>query len=742
MNGIPSGGKRATYPDAENTQPPAKRQKTAHAAVITWTAESLLGITAGMDEAARQESLNACAAITAALQNDPQVLDLSGFSASTLINVSAMIPAAVLAGVRQLTLPGQLHALPPLCSAMNGLEQLALPDFRGKRLDLLHWPQLRQVRGTLSEETDTIHLHAHVDLALSTYRLTKVHCHRLMENGLVRIHALPGQTYYKTLPGQQWPDLTSLNGTTIFAEYTLPIVCRHIATYVLPHLVAKDIPVAPGNGYLGLSGAADLEQKVGWELDAKFVADMESSRAYHCVSDSRFGLWAAEQLTELKSAAQSGTVPTELTLSKAFYALSSSHVMVLVLRYKPNEDEQFVELFMDPNHTMTHMRTTEPTLDQMALAGRASRFTRLIGPGWLQRYFIEDVEPALVFIDPVHRAASEAPEVNMRFADQGIENSYATLMLGGVTAAIDHIRARLKDAYAQGTIHPVAAFRMLQAPHRGANQSGLASAILYGHADTVRAHLLAIKDFFSWHASLDPHGPASQLPEDFRLQLLCPSKNLAAIYDQTPANKRAGFHALLDDIQALYEERLISGEICVRLLQASSPVGNVVEAVLRAHDEVATRCLGKWFFELLANGTIGLDQCSKLLDLQHGVAAVAAEPLSWTVLRHCSAAMANAYTHLLTEAVTGARLTPLTEFEDLLGGTHRVEEKIEQELKRPLLFRCGKPEDQIAQLRAQGDHQLADRLQQLANSTNPLPATNEWLEGSLFDPLFDYPDNE
>ncbi len=708
MDRLSGTGKRPLADDT--SERPAKKPRIDQEAVdmlmeFEHTASTRLGA----------EYSHAIDQIRVLLQSDPTRLDLSGFPAATVSAIVPMMPEAWLAQLTHLILPDHLHALPDRCNRMKSLEYLTLQGFAGRRLDLLKFPKLRQVSGAVSAMTEEIHLHAHVDVALTTQRLTKLRCHRLLENGQVRTHALPGQAYYKILPGRSTPDTSSMNGIVTFSGTNIPIVCRHIAEYVRPHLELKDIAATPANGYLGISVPADLTQKISLDSNVRFAADVWFSRAYHGVSDSHFGPWIKEQFAAMMHAARSGQPPSDGAVSKSFYALSSSHAMVLVLRYKPDKDEQFVEVFMDPNLTLTHKRNTQSHLGPIATGDRSWRISDLLDPQTLPQYFLTGSTPALMFVESGRRAEGQVPDVNLNFVDRGFENFYGPLLHGGVTEAVEGVRAKLKDIYAQGDAMASSIFTALQAPHWQLSVFGLEAAVTLGYANTVKAHMRAIEDFLVWYATLDPHNQTHRLPEDFCGQLICPSKSLAEIYKGTVADRRPALHVLLDSIGDLYEKDLIPSETCLALLAKPFGGETLMEKALLAHDEESVRRTGRLLSRLLNNDAIHTEQCGWILDSTFDNPA--ADRLSWTVLRQCPDTMVENYGDLLVTLGQAALNSSEIMAARLLGVPEMAEWNVNQQLLTPLLFPAGDAGEQITRLRLDGEVKLADRLEELARRT-------------------------
>jgi hypothetical protein len=714
MRGVSGGSKRGRDPDIADELPSAKRQKVDDDAMLD--AAGILAEFADTATAyANPEVRHAMEQLLAALKQDPNSLDLSGFSPAVLDRLGPLIPAATLASVSSLTVPANLVALPTLCQRMKGLRQLTLQGFLGTRLDLLQWSGLQQVSGSVSAYTEEIHVQGDVDLALTSTRITKLRCVRHFDDGQVRRHALQGHSYYKVLPGRVMPDLRSLNGHATFAGTTDSIECRHIADYMLPRLEAKANSQTPESGYFGISSADDLQQKISMDSNARFFKDVKSSRAYHCVSNSLFGQWAMQQLEALKEAAKTASAPANQAISKAFYASTSNHAMVLVFRYKPDKEEQFVEIMMDTNLTLTHKRETAKDLSGIGAGARQWRFTSLLHPKLLTTYFVDPSAPALMFVDPDSRAEGERPDINLQFADKGIENISYVFMLYGLTDGVESLRTWLAMRYQDGTADAASCYKVLQALRWHSNWCGMTTAITRGYAETVGVHLDSIRDFLDWYKSSDRTSAAKQLPENFELRLICPSGTLAKLYAQTESEYRPVFRVLSDRLLQLYKEELISSETCYSLLSDTHKGRSLVEVALLAQDAKTLRSAGHLLTAMLERGALTLDQCCRILDNTTGKLDSSNLPLAWIVLGERNPALFNAYAELLHNLCVTERNRPSEWGDDWLATATEtdpyIEKKLNNELLLPLLVGgYGDANTTLSNLKARGTELLATRL--------------------------------
>ena len=713
MQRVSSGAKRIRGLDNLDDLPASKKQKTrsdlGSDALRLWEFANLA------NTEVIQDCINAREKILKLLRDNPDSLDVSWLSPATLAALPTGALGSAASSVKSLVLPEHIHSLPAICDEMPALQELILRGYNGRQLNLLKWLQLQQVSGSVSVITEDIYLNSTANISLTTPRMTKVRCHRLMDNGDFRIHALPGQSYYKTLRGRSQPDLQSMNSMATFTGTDVPIVCRHIAAYVLPHLRLKDIANESENGYLGISDLNDLPAKISQDLDKQFYAQLQSSRAYHCVSDSQFGLWASAQFKELQNTSQKDSLEPKKNVSKSYYACSSSHSFVLVLRYKPNSDEKFVKIMMDPNQTLTHIRQSEYQVNQV----QYKNFSNLIPACLHDLYFFPHSAPSLLLIDSDPRANNEKPDVNWAFFDQGLENFFPMFLACGIPQGIESYGTRLIEIYKDKKQTAISIFEILRATFCNQDSSAIEQAVTSGYTETVKAYLQLIEDFLAWHTTLDPYDAGNQLPEDAGLRMILPSKSIVQMYQLTGVVDRPALHAVIDGISRLYGRGLISSEACLILLQDQFEDQTLMEAALRWHDEETTRRVGGLLCQLLSNGAIDFKQCVNIMDGQIGDPNSTLEPLSWTVLRDCEISMLETYADLLAELLKAAQSEKYFGSVDFTDWLLMNRPSTDEALIAPLLFPDGDKAAYLGILQQQGDFLLAERLIKLTNQTRP-----------------------
>jgi hypothetical protein len=709
MRGISSGDKRFRDLDNPNDLPPSKKQKSHHD--LKSDALNLLEFTDITNAEVRQDCINAREKILKFLRDNPESLDVSSLSPATLTAFPSGALGSAASAVKRLVLPEHLYSVPAICDEMPALQELILRDYSGRQLNLLKWVQLRQVSGSVSVITEDIYLNSTANISLITPRMTKLRCHRLLDNGDFRSHALPGQSYYKTLRGRSQPDLQSMNCRATFTGTDVRILCRHIAAYVLPHLQLKDIANDSGNGYLGISDLSDLPKKISQDLDMQFYAHLQSSRAYHCVSDSQFGLWASAQFKELQNTSRKDSSGHKENLSKSYYACSSNHSLVLVLRYKPDSDEKFVMIMMDPNQTLTHIRQSEHQVDQV----QYKKFSNLIPPHLYDLYFFPDSVPSLLLVDSAPRAKNESPNVNWEFFDQGIENFFPIFLACGISQGIESYGTSLQQIYKSKTQTAISIFKTLTAASWKIDVYAIEQAVTLGYTETIKAHLQLIEDFLTWHTTLDPYDVGNQLPEDAGLHMILPSKSIMQMYQLTSVVYRPALHTIIDGISRLYGRGLISSEACLILLQDQFEDQTLMEAALRGHDEETVRRVGSLLCQLLSSGAIDFKQSVDIMDRRIGGPNSTSEPLSWTVLRDCETSMLEAYADLLAKLRSAAEVERHFAPADFLDWLRINQSAADEGLIASLLFPSSDKEAHLRVLQQQGDLLLAERLLTLTN---------------------------
>jgi len=713
MQRVSSGAKRIRDLDNLDDLPASKKQKTR--GDLGSDALSLWEFTNLANAEVAQGCINAREKILKLLWENSDSLDVSWLSPATLAALPSGALGSAAGSVKSLVLPEHLRSLPPICDEMPALHELILRGYSGRQLNLLKWVQLQQVSGSVSVITEDIYLNSTAHISLTTPRVTKLRCHRLLDNGDFRIHALPGQSYYKTLRGRSHPDPQSMNSMTTFTGTDVPIVCRHIAAYVLPHLQLKDLANESENSYLGISDLNDLPANISQDLDKQFYAQLQSSRAYHCVSDSHFGLWASAQFKELQSTSQKDSLEPKKNVSKSYYACSSNHSFVLVLRYKPNSDEKFVKIMMDPNQTLTHIRQSEYQIDQV----QYKKFSNLIPAHLYDLYFFPHSVPSLLLIDSDSRASNETPEVNWAFFDQGFENFFPMFLACGIPQGIESTGTRLIEIYKDKKQTAISIFEILRATFFKQNSYAIEQAVMSGHTETVKAYLHLVEDFLVWHTTLDPYDVNNQLPEDAGLHMILPSKSLVEMYQLISVVDRLALHAIIDGLTRLYGRGLISSEACLILLTNQFNDKTLMELALLWHDEGAVRSVGRLLCQLLSNGAIDFKQCVSIMDRQIGAPNSTLEPLSWTVLRDCEPSMFATYADLLAELLKAAQSEKHFGSVDFTDWLLMNLPSTDEALIAPLLFPDGDRATYLGILQQQGDLLLAERLTKLTNPARP-----------------------
>ena len=250
-----------------------------------------------------------------------------------------------------------------------------------------------------------------------------------------------------------------------------------------------------------------------------------------------------------------------------------------------------------------------------------------------------------------------------------------------------------------------------------------------GYTEAIKAHLLLIENFLTWHTTLDPYDIGNQLPEDAGLHMILPSKSIVQMYQLTRVVHRPALHTTIDGVSRLYGRGLISSEACLTLLQDEFNDQTLMEAALRGHDGETVQSMGRLLCQLLSNSAIDFKQCVNIMDRRLGDPNSTLEPLSWTVLRNCETSMLETYADLLAKLRAAAEVEQYLAPTDFLDWLRINQSSADEGLIASLLFPSSDKEAHLGVLQQQGDLLLAERLLKLTSQARPngTPQIDLWL---------------
>ena len=685
MDSISRGTKRSHPGDVTaESAPLAKRARPAEEPAA---AEALTLLSEGTTTLLPFDVVHAIGAINTTLLNGERWLDLSSLPAAALANVPDDALDAAIGQIESLMLPDPLVELPPFCSRMRSLQILHLRGYCGRLLDLTALPALTRLQGRAHSVLDEIWLNDRALIELSAPgRVSKVRCFRVRDGMIIGQHALPGHAYYKTLAGSRLPDLRNLNHSTCFPGTEMPITCSDITQYVNDAIRRQT--VHPHDTYLGISDPASLAALADGATRRKFFESITTSTSYHYVDDTNFGLWAMQQLAQMRAAvaadmdtdtdtpdlsASSGSLATATQDStRIFFALTGKHAMSLVLRYKPGTPERFVAILMDPNQTLTHRRIEENLLSRVNSPTRPWQISGLLPDGVVPNYLPPAARPAWLFVDTVRRADGERAQVDLsHLAEINGDVMYALALCAqgeGIAAA----GRWLLDSYRKGDVDAASVFGALTAERvldsRESHCFGMQLILHCGHAEATAALVRVITDFARAvyeRSGLDVAN--GRIPADFCPALMRPGEGptfgLAALYlPQTSgtAATQATFLAYAEGLATMLDEQLISTDACAKLLTEAWASWNILECALLRADAATFTAFGKLLLRLHRDGAIDLEQCGEMLG-----GAQLPVPMLWTICNQGWSPALQACADLLNELAMQERLrTPVTDVVD------------------------------------------------------------------------------
>lgn len=683
MDSISRGTKRSLPDDATAASVP--RAKRARTAEEPGAAEALALLSHGPATLLPFDVVHAIGIINTTLLNGERWLDLSSLPAAALAGIPADALDAAIGRIESLMLPEQLVELPAFCSRMRSLQILHLRGYWGRQLDLSALPALTRVEGRAHSVLDEIWLNDRAAIALAAPgRVSKIRCFRMRDGMIVSQHALPGHAYYKALAGRSLPDLRNLNHSACFAGTRTPITCSDITQYVNEALPGKS--ALPKDSYLGITDPASLTALTDSQTRRKFFEAVTTSSGYHYVDDMNFGLWASEQLAQMK-AATAAQAEADLSASsthaameppgatRIFYALTGKHAMSLVLRYKPGEPEKFAAILMDPNQTLTHRRIEENQLARVNSTTGGWQISRLLPDGAAPHYLPPAARPAWLFVDATRRAEGERPQVDLSHLVEINGDVLYALSLCAQGEGIAAVGRWMLEDFRNGRTDAASVFRALTAERlldtRESHCFGLQLILHSGYAEAATAYVQVITDFArAVHERGWVDVACGQIPADFCHHLLrpgdAPSFSIAALYLSQacgPAAKQASFRAYAEGLNTLLVEQLISTDACVSLLMESWASWNILECALLKADAATFSAFGRLLIRLHRDGAIDLEQCREILGGTH--AAQEPMPLLWTVCGQGWSPALQAFADLVNELALQERLqAPVTDLMD------------------------------------------------------------------------------
>ncbi len=698
-----SRGTKRSLPDsfAAESSPGAKRRRSDEEQGIAETLSALAQDTAPLQPF---DVVHAIGVINIALLKGERWLDLSALPAAALAGVPGDALDPAIGRIESLVLPDPLVALPSFCNRMRSLQVLHLRGYQGRLLDLTGLPALSCLQGSVHSALDEIWLNDSAAIELSAPgRISKIRCFRVRDDMVIGMHALPGHAYYKTLAGQHLPDLRNLNHSACIPGTRTLINCSDITQHVNSVIGQKD--AYPKDTYFGIADAFSLAMLTDDETRKNFTTSITMSTGHHYVDDTHFGLWAAQQLAQMKAGAAEGRDPGVLEsrgCTRVFYALTGKHALSLVLRYKPGEPEQFAARLMDPNQTLTHRRIEENLLSRVNSATRPWQISRLLPDGAARHYLPPAARPAWLLVDATRRSDGERAQLELGHLVEINGDVLYTLSLCAQGEAVAAVGRQLLDAYRSGKADAASLFATLTAERQldtpGAHCFALQLILYSGFADVALAYVRVIADFARAVYERGCSDVASgQLPADFSHRLLRPGEGptygITSLYlsqMSSPAAKQATFSAYAEGLCTMLDEQLIPTDACAKLLAEPWASRGILEHALIDGDATTFAAFGKVLLRLHRDRAIDLAQCREFLGSP--AATLTSGPLLWTVCRRGWTPVLQACADLINELALQEHMrAPASDLIDFFDANAVLPEeetvtRIRRVLLDPLLF--------------------------------------------------------
>jgi hypothetical protein len=603
-------GKRLR-PDAHDGVPLTKRQRKTEAPSVVSPQKNLL-------DARHREAMRI---IQHSFHQGSTFLDLSMLDPATVQSLPFSMVRNFVGEVRSLTLPVGMQCLPLICSAMPELQALHAPNFNGMSLDLSNFHKLRNLSGSASSALKEIHLQITVDINFhAEQKLSKIRVWRYQNGQAIQQHPLPSHTYYKTLPGRAAPDFSPLNAKACFADGSGSIFCRHLSDYVLEKLLSPDFDPFSAEGYLGLTDAATLPQKILPASQARYWAILTSSKHYHFVDNASFAIWASAQFAELETAETlSSPTSAPMVIKKGFLALSSNHALVCLLAIKPGPLRQYAIVLYDPNPGLTHQRRIATSIGELRL--RNWRFTDLLEARNVSLYFAPGHQPLLCLIEPELRAANDLPTTHYATEAASLCNQdlLAGAIINNLPTEVMQIGFNLVTHYRAGNLSAQVVFNILKGRKHPTLLwcSAFLAANSLGIPFMVTAMMAVLKDFAKAvkEKAVANGSAADSLPADFCLQLLQSAAGWDDVLSGRYEKNGLALQELSSKTMELVNDSLITGGQAAALLSTLNARGvTCSEYAITLNKADDLRIFGSCVTTLCKNGAIDFERGLMLLD--------------------------------------------------------------------------------------------------------------------------------
>ena len=569
------------------------------------------------------------------VQQHSSILDLSMFYSNTLLSLPLSMVSTLVGQVKSLILPDGMPCVPLFCNAMPELQALHAPDFNGVSLDLSGMRNLRNLTGNAGRALKEIHLPATTDINFHSYqKLHKIRVWRYQEGHPPQQHPLPSHTYFKILPGKSAPDFSELNFMAKFSDNNETIVCRHLSNYVLEQLLSPDFDLFSTEGYLGLTDAETLPQKIPSAHEERFNTIFSSSKHYHIVDDANFANWASAQFLELECAATlSGLASSQTTIKKGFMAVTSNHVLVCMLAIKPGPVSQYAIVMYDPNDGLTHQRRVANSIEE--LTQRKWRFTDLITSSQVPDYFAPGHQPLLCLIEPEQRAANALPITHFAIETTSLLNKdllYDALS-ANLPGAVTQIGINLLAHYRAGGLSAQAIFETLKGRKDAKFPwcSAIEVATYSANPQIVTAVMALLKEFalaVSEKAAANASA-TDGLAADFYIQLLKSAAGWDSVSDKFGKIDSLALEELCNKTMELVSESFITGEQAAALLLTSRSNGfTYMEIAIFSNASAILRTLGIYLTALFEEKAIDFESCLMLLDQPDPLPTTSQNPMA------------------------------------------------------------------------------------------------------------------
>lgn len=561
---------------------------------------------------ATQEGLRA---LNVTLQMGYPLLDLSQLSAAQISDLPIDLINPAIHSVQTLLLPPGLTHLPSFCKHLANLQRLELPDFAGSSLDLRGLRSLHQLRGSAGGIFEHMLVNTLTDIYFSAPNTaSKIRVYRYDNDRLLQQHALPSHPYFKVLPGNQGPDLGSLNGETFFQGTRTLIYCDTIAPEILHRRLSPQAAEWKKTGYFGITDVQSLSRSIPESKNSVYVTALLKSDRFAFVDDASFGLWVKAQFSQMLAEMRNpSSASFNGRLLRGLRAISSNHELHCLLIVKSGPVPEFIVEIYDPNKTRTHKRMVANSLTQITDPAKPWRLSDFIEQRLMKSYMRGNSSAALCFVSQGQRSASQPARTDYWLAKSQKQHPdiMFTLLDMVLTTEIKPYWEEIVSLYQQKQVTLAELFRILECHGNHPTmipESLPPNNIIHDNLIPIVREFSTCVEQFAEILSVASPAERSTLPAHALRGLLQPIDTWSLMIATIKNENKEGLNFYFALAQRLLLKNQIPAEDILVLLSAKNAQGdNALSAALKANDATSLQLLSKLITTLVDRGELKAD---------------------------------------------------------------------------------------------------------------------------------------